>query len=169
MDFTITKDNSGLQQALFRVTHGLYILTAARDGRLNGQCLDALMQVTAVPPRIAIGLGRRSLTHEMITATGLFVVNVLNREDPTRFEKIKHFGLQSGRQVEKFKDTPYELGENGAPIIPDALAFFECRVVPEMTGNLDTHTLFVANVTRAGYGPEGEPLTYAEYRKRTKK
>ena len=67
--FLVARDAAGLNQALFQVTHGLYILTAATGSRLNGQCLDALMQVTNVPPRIAIGVNKRSLTHEMIVAT----------------------------------------------------------------------------------------------------
>jgi len=56
MAFTVVTDAVGLNQALFQVTHGLYILTAASGDRLNGQCLDALMQVTNAPPRVAIGV-----------------------------------------------------------------------------------------------------------------
>ena len=169
MEFEIIKDEKGLQRALYDITHGLYIVTAARGGKLNGQCLDALMQVTSRPPRIAVSMRKTSLTHEMVLETGLFGVNVLCRDEETCYAKIKHFGMQSGRQVDKFKDIPFEVGENGAPLLPDSLAFFECRVIKDMTLDLQTHTLFVAEITRSGFRPEGEPLTYCEYRKRTKK
>lgn len=169
MAFIIMTDPAGLNQALFQVTHGLYILTAASNGRLNGQCLDALMQVTSAPPRIAIGVNKGSLTHEMVATTGRFVVNVLDREDQTCPGKIKHFGLQSGRSANKFAGIPYELGKTGIPILPDAKAFYECRVLPEMTLDLGTHSLFVAVVERAGTRETGEPLTYNEYRKTIKK
>ncbi|HQC51356.1 MAG TPA: flavin reductase [bacterium] len=76
MEFKIVSENSAINQALFQVTHGLYILTSTSGGRLNGQCLDALMQVTSIPPRIAIGVGKRTLTCEMISESGLFVANV---------------------------------------------------------------------------------------------
>ncbi len=169
MAFTVVTDAVGLNQALFAVTHGLYILTTASNDRLNGQCLDALMQVTNAPPRIAIGVGKQSLTHEMIVETGQFVVNVLDREDQRYPEMVKHFGFQSGRAVDKFADIPYADGENGAPILPNAKAFYECRVLPEMTLDLQTHSLFVAAVERAGTQEEGEPLTYNEYRRTIKK
>ena len=164
MAFTVATDSGKLNQALFQVTHGLYILTAASGDRLNGQCLDALMQVTNAPPRIAIGVNKGSLTHEMIAETGQFVVNVLDREDQRCPEVIKHFGFQSGRTVDKFEDIAYELGKTGIPILPNAVAFYECRVLPEMTLDLETHSLFVAEVERAGTREEGKPLTYNEYR-----
>ena len=61
--FELVSDPAGLNRALFEVTHGLYVLTAVRDGRANGQCLDAMMQVTNSPPRVAVGVGKSSLTH----------------------------------------------------------------------------------------------------------
>jgi len=169
MAFTVVTDAVGLNQALFQVTHGLYILTAASGDRLNGQCLDALMQVTNAPPRVAIGVNKGSLTHEMITETGQFVVNVLDKEDPRCPEVIKHFGFQSGRAVNKFEDIAYELSESRIPILPDAVAFYECRALPEVTLDLETHSLFVAAVERAGTREEGKPLTYNEYRETMKK
>lgn len=169
MTFHIVTDPAGLNQALFQITHGLYVVTASSEGRLNGQCLDALMQVTSQPPRIAIGVNKRSLTHEMITTGGRFTVNVLDREDFNCPDKIRLFGFQSGRTVDKFSQVSYELGANGLPILPDAKAFYECRVIPEMTIDLDTHTLFVAFVERGGVREAGEPLTYNEYRKTIRK
>ncbi len=169
MAFTVVTDAVGLNQALFQVTHGLYILTAMSSDRLNGQCLDALMQVTNAPPRIAIGVGKQSLTHEMIAETGQFVVNVLDREDQRCPEMVKHFGFQSGHSVNKFADIPYTVGKNGVPILPNAKAFYECRVLSQMTLDLGTHSLFVAAVERAGTREEGEPLTYNEYRRTIKK
>lgn len=169
MAFTIIKDDKELKQALFDITHGLYIVTAAREGRPNGQCLDALMQVTSRPPRIAISMRKTSLTHEMVESTGLFAVNVICSDDSSCYAKIKHFGTQSGHQVDKFKDVRYENGLNGTPLLPDSLAFFECAVIKDMTLDLGTHTLFVADITRSGFRPEGEPLTYCEYRKNIRK
>ncbi len=169
MDFIIAKDDRNLQQSLFAITHGLYIVTSARRGRFNGQCVDALMQAGSHPPRIALSMRKTSFTHEIISETGFFIVNVLCKEDVSCQEKIKLFGLKSGRQVNKFKDITVMRGENGAPIIPDALAFFECCVVHNMCVDLGSHTLFIGDVTRAGYKTEGDPLTYCEYRKRLKK
>jgi len=169
MTFTYVTDNAGLNQALFRVTHGLYIVTSRDGGRINGQCLDALMQVTNMPPRIAIGVGKQSLTHEMIANSGRFVASVLDREDGSCPEIIRHFGFQSGRKVDKFVDFPHKLTDAGIPYLPDAVAVYECTVIPELTVDLGTHSLFVSSVDRAGTREGGEPLTYNEYRKSIRK
>jgi flavin reductase (DIM6/NTAB) family NADH-FMN oxidoreductase RutF len=167
--FRMATEAAELNQALFQVTHGLYVLTAATPSRANGQCLDALMQVTNVPPRIALGVNQRSLTHEMVAATGRFVVNVLDRENPGSRTLIQHFGFQSGRTVDKFATVPYLAGSAGIPVLPEAKAFYECRVLPEWTLDLGTHTLFVGLVERAGTREAGEPLTYNEYRRTMRK
>ena len=169
MDFKIATESQPINQSLFKVTHGLYILTSAIDGKMNGQCLDALMQVTNQPPRIAIGVGVRTLTHEMIMESGIFVANVIDREDPSCVDKVKHFGFQSGRKVDKFSSCEFIRSECGAPILPNALAYYECKLVKDMTLELGTHTLFVADVVRSGVKDSGEPYTYAEYRKNIKR
>jgi len=90
---------------------------------------------------MTIGVGKRSLTHEMILETGKFVLNALDREDANCLDVVKRFGFQSGRDVDKFADFPYEKSEGGIPILPNAKAFYECTVLPEFTVDLDTHTL----------------------------
>jgi len=167
--FELVTDANGLNRALFQVTHGLYILTAKEGDKINGQCLDALMQVTNAPPRIAIGVGKRSLTHEMIVRSGLFVANVIDREDPLCEAVVRRFGFQSGRNVDKFSDYAYTTSKRGIPILPDAKGFFECTVLPDLTVDLGTHSLFVASVDQAGTHEQGEPFTYNEYRKRMKR
>ena len=165
MAFTFASNPASLSQSLFQITHGLYIVTAKSNGRANGQCLDALMQVTSVPLRVALGVGKRTLTHEMIAATGCLVVSVLDRNDPSSPDVIRRFGFQSGRDVDKFVDFAHETTERGIPYLPNAVAVFALSVLPEFTQDLGTHTLFVASVDRAASRADGEPLTYNEYRK----
>ncbi len=164
MAFSFVIDPAALNQALFKVTHGLYVVTAKRGDKLNGQVLDALMQVTNAPPRIAIGMGKRSLTHEMISETGRFVVSVLDRTDLACTDVIRRFGFQSGRDVDKFAGFPCETLGRGIPYLPTAVAVFEATVLPLLTADLLTHSLFIASIDQAGTRDGGEPLTYNEYR-----
>jgi flavin reductase (DIM6/NTAB) family NADH-FMN oxidoreductase RutF len=123
------------------------------------------MQVTNAPQRVALGVGKRTLTHEMIAATGRLVASVLDRLDPASPDVIRRFGFQSGRDVDKFAGFPHETTERGIPYLPNAVAVFELSVLAEFTQDLGTHTLFVASVDRAARREGGEPLTYNEYRK----
>ena len=163
MAFEIVTKSAGINQACFKITHGLYILTAKNE-KFNGQCIDAVMQVTNMPPRLSIGIGKRSLTSEMIAKNGQFVINVIDRDDPNKMDVVKHFGFQSGRKVDKFADLPFETGELGLPILPDAKAYFECKVIDEMSVDLDTHMLYTASIISAGVSEDGVPFTYTEYR-----
>ncbi len=169
MDFEIATEKPKINQALFQVTHGLYVLTTVFEGKRNGQCLDALMQVTNQPPRIAIGVGKRTLTHDMILQSGVFVANVIDRADSSCIEKVKHFGFQSGRKVDKFSGCEFIDAVNGSPVLPSAKAFYECNLIRGLLQDLGTHTLIVADVVRAGVRASGEPFTYNEYRKLIKK
>jgi hypothetical protein len=45
------------------------------------------------------------------------------------------------------------------------VAVFELSVLPQLTQDLGTHTLYVASVDGAAGREGGEPLTYNEYRK----
>ena len=169
MMFDYTTEHGPMNVALFQVTHGLYILTAKSGDKINGQCIDALMQVTNAPPRVVIGVGNKSLTHDMISETGKFCISVLNRENAACADVVRHFGFQSGRDVDKFASFDHSLSDQGIPYLPEAMAVYDCTVLREKTVDLGTHSLFVASVDRAGTRDEGEPLTYNEYRKTLRK
>ena len=169
MAFDYTAEHGPINVALFQVTHGLYILTAKSGDAINGQCIDALMQVTNAPPCIAIGVGKKSLTHDMISTSGHFCVSVLDRKNPTCADVVRRFGFQSGRDVDKFADFHHTLSDRGIPYLPEAVAVYECTVIPDKTVDLGTHSLFIASVDRAGTREDGEPLTYNEYRKTLRK
>ncbi len=169
MTFIYVTEPGPVNVALFQVTHGLYILTSKSGDKINGQCIDALMQVTNAPPRIVIGVGNKSLTHDMICESGHFCVSVLDRDNPMCGDIVRRFGFQSGRDVDKFTDFDHEVNDQGIPFLPDAVAVFDCIVIPEKTVDLGTHSLFVASVNCAGTREGGEPLTYNEYRKTLRK
>lgn len=169
MDFTTVTEPGPINVALFQVTHGLYILTSKLGDKINGQCIDALMQVTNAPPRIVIGVGNRSLTHDMIRESGKFCVSVLDRGNAACRDIVRRFGFQSGRDVDKFADFDHKRNEHGIPFLPDSVAIYDCTVIPEKTVDLGTHSLFVASVDLAATRDDGEPLTYNEYRKTLRK
>ena len=169
MAFSYVTEPGPINAALFQVTHGLYILTTKNGDRINGQCLDALMQVTNAPPRVVIGVGNKSLTHDVICKSGQFGISVLDRENPACSEVIKRFGFQSGHDVDKFADFVHELSDQGIPFLPDAVAVYTCTVISEKTVDLGTHSLFIASVDSARTRGDGEPLTYNEYRNTLRK
>ena len=52
-------------QALFKLSYGLFVLTAAADGRESGCIINTAGQVTDTPNRISITVNKANLTHEI--------------------------------------------------------------------------------------------------------
>ena len=54
------------------------------------------------PTKLAISVQEENLTRELIEKTGVFNVSTLTEDVP--FETIRHFGMQTGRETDKFAD-----------------------------------------------------------------
>ena len=83
------------------------------------------------------------------------------------FETIKHFGMQSGRDVDKFEylDLPKDL--NGIPYLGwQTCAVISCKVVEQH--ELGSHTLFIGEIEDAQQLSDNAPLTYADYQNHVK-
>ncbi|HUW45552.1 MAG TPA: flavin reductase [Dehalococcoidia bacterium] len=147
-------------KALHNLSYGLYVVASQKQGKLNAQIANTVVQVTSEPPTISVCINKQNLTHEFITESKVFVASVLSQDTPLSF--IGHFGFKSGREVDKLKDVNYKLGEAKAPIVLDhSLAYLEARVINQL--DVGTHTIFIGELVGADVLREGEPMTYAYY------
>lgn len=147
-------------RALFTLSYGVYILSTAHDGKLNGQIINALVQLTGNPVCMAACLHKDNYTTELVEKSGRFAVSVLDESVPLKF--IGVFGFRCGRDFDKFGQCNYKLGEEGLPLVMDySLANIELDVLSAQ--DVFTHKLFVGQVRRASLVKEGYPLTYANY------
>ena len=147
--------------AMFKLSYGLFVLTAKDGEKDNGCIINTVMQVTDVKKRIAIAVNKANYTHDMIKKTGVFNVSVLTTEAP--FKLFKQFGFQSGRDTDKFAEGGAEVRTaNGLRYVPEyANAVISGKVVEEH--EYDTHTLFVAEVTEAAVLSNVPSVTYQYY------
>lgn len=155
-------DEATARAALEKISYGLYVVSSRSGERLNGQCANSVLQVTSRPPRVAVCLNKSNLTHEFVMASKVLAVSILREDD---LEMVRHFGFCSGRDKDKFAGLEYVAGRNGCPVLKGCVAYFEAAVVPEMTVDVGTHTLFVAEVMGGAVADDGEALTYARYRR----
>jgi len=102
----------------------------------------------------------------MIKNTGKLTVSVLTEKTP--FSVYSHFGYQSGKKVDKFEDFEdvtrcangcYRLNRNSS-------AYFCGTVCDSFV--LDTHTMFLVDVTDADIVSTQTPVTYDFYQKYVK-
>lgn len=154
------------EKALFKLSYGLYLLTAREDGRDNGCIINTLTQVTNTPNRLCLAVNKDSLTHDMIARTGLFAASVLSQD--ASFALFQRFGLQSGRDADKFADF------SGAARTEAGLLYLtECAnalVAGKVRDRADlgTHTLFTADLTEARILSQVPSLTYEDYHQKVK-
>ena len=57
-------------KALFKISYGLYVLSAKENGKNNGCIINTLSQVTDNPLRVSVTVNKLNLTHDMIKRTG---------------------------------------------------------------------------------------------------
>ena len=150
---------------MFKISYGLYVLTAKDGEKSNGCIINTLEQVTTTPNKVTIAVNKSNYTHDMILKTGRFNASILSEK--ADFDTFKHFGFQSGRDVDKFSNYPAEISENGIPYITKGTnGFISAEVIS--TVDLGTHTLFVANVTDGKVLSDDSSATYDYYHKHIK-
>lgn len=149
-------------EAFFKLTYGLYVVSSASKGKLNGYVSNTVFQVTAEPPQIAIACSKNNLTTDLIQQSQVFSVSVLEKD--VNADVIGNFGYKSGKEIEKFSNANYISGKNGIPILLDnTIATFECEVVQQL--DVGSHLLFIGKVTESELlKADADPLTYAWYR-----
>lgn len=147
--------------ALFNLTYGLYLLSAKCEGKDNGCIINTAMQVANNPTQIMVSVNRSNYTHYMIDETREFNISVITKE--ADFELFKIFGLQSGREFDKFADfSKVERSKNGLLYLTEASSAFMSVKVTK-TVPLSTHTLFIGELTDADVLSNAAPCTYSYY------
>ncbi|MCM1570173.1 MAG: flavin reductase [Roseburia sp.] len=153
------------KKSMYKLTYGLFILTAKDGDKDNGCIVNTVTQVTTEPNRITVAVNKKNFTHDMIVKTGVFNVSVLSEQ--SQFETYKHWGFQSGRDVDKAAEVTFSRSENGIIYLRDETNAFLSAKVVSMT-DLGTHTLFLADVTDGAVLSDAESVTYSFYQRNIK-
>ena len=153
------------RRAFRDISYGLYIVTSRDQEKMNGQIINTAIQVTSDPPRLAVIINKKNLTHEFITKSRIFAVSVLEEATPLTF--IGPFGFRSGRDIDKFTKVGFKKGVTGCPLVTDhVLSVVEVKVIDQI--DLGTHTIFVGDVVNSEVIKDGRPLTYQYYHENLK-
>ena len=83
--------NTHNQNALFKLSYGLYVLTAREGDKDNGCIINVAPQLTDTPLQMLVSVNKQNYTHDMIARTGLFNVSLLTEHTPMTV--IQHFGF----------------------------------------------------------------------------
>lgn len=154
------------EKTMFKLTYGLFVLTARQGEKDNGCIINTAGQVTAVPNRISIAVNKANYTHDMIMTSEKFNVSILSEE--AKFSTFQRFGFQSGKNVDKFDGfESVKRGDNGIYYITDGTNGYISGTV-ETTVDLGSHTLFIASVDDMEVISEIPSTTYNFYQSHIK-
>ena len=129
--------------ALFTLSYGLYVLTAREGDRDLGCIVNTVTQLTENPTRIAVSVNKQNFTNEVIQRTGVFNVSVLT--EAATMDLFRHFGFQSGRDVDKFAAmhlTAAPAAKLSTVLLEESPVNLECKVTQVIP--LGSHDLFLA-------------------------
>lgn len=153
------------KKAIYNLTYGVFMLSTKDGDTVNGCITNTCMQVANSPTRIAISVLNSNYTCDLIKKSGVFALSLLSED--CSFETIKHFGFQSGRDVNKFEGVQTPVDCNGIPYLGwNTCSVISGKVVEQQ--DLGSHTLFIAEVEDAILINDKKPLTYADYQERVK-
>jgi len=89
-----------------------------------------------------------------VITSGIFAVSILDRAHEFQSDRFSGYGPQPD---EKFTGITHMIAASGAPVLSNALAWFDCHVTEVLeTGD---HQLIIGEVMAIGTGPDtDDPL-----------
>jgi flavin reductase (DIM6/NTAB) family NADH-FMN oxidoreductase RutF len=139
-----------------RLAGGVTIVTSRLGEVRAGLTATSVCSLTAEPPHLIACVHRDADAHGLIIRTCRFAVNVLTLEQQGLAE---HFGgRDDSHGPERFAIGRWQVGRTGMPVLADAAAVFECRLVEVTTAS--THSIFIGEVEAATYVEAAPALVY---------
>lgn len=154
------------KKAMYKLSYGLFVLTAREGEKDNGCIINTAIQAASEPNQLSICVNKANYTHDMIVRTGKFTVSVLSEQ--ADFELFRHFGFQSGRDVDKFADfTDCARGTDGLfYIMKGTNAYISVSVAKAI--DLGSHTMFIGEITDMAVLSDVPSTTYEYYQSHIK-
>lgn len=149
------------KKAMYKLSYGLFVLSSAFEGRDGGCIINTGVQVSSEPNRISIAVNKANFTRELVEKSGKFNLSILS--ESASFDTFRHFGFQSGRDVDKFAAYPdCKRSANGLYYVTAGTNAYISAAV-EQAVDLGSHVLFIAAVEDMEVLSQEPSETYAYY------
>lgn len=137
-----------------QITQGVYVVGVS-DGHTDNAFTAAwIMQASFQPPLLVLSVNPRHSAYAVMIASGVFALSVLKADQAPL---AAHFGRPA--VTNKLADIAWERRRTGAPVLSDALAYFDCRIADRCPAG--DHELVVGSVIDgAVLTPGAAPLRY---------
>ena len=153
-------EERAFRDALGMFATGVTVVTAAGDsGEPVGLTVSSFNSVSLDPPLVLFSIDREALSLAALRRAPGYAVSVLSAD---QIELSRRFASAG---ADKWTGLDLEFGFGGAPLIPGAIAAFECR--PYATHEGGDHEIFVGQVVGHRIAPFAAPLVFfgGQYRR----
>ncbi len=145
-------EKAEFRRALGHFAAGVTVVTTKlATGDIAGITVTAFSSLSLEPPLVLICIDRRARIHDRLEKGGNFAVNMLEESQELLSRRF------ASSEPDPFREIGYHEGSTGAPLLQDALATVECRIVDALPGG--DHTIFIGEVEGSTVR-EGKPLLY---------
>lgn len=149
-------DPRELRRIFGRFATGITVVTAGGD-EPRGMTANSFTSVSLDPPMVLVCVLRDASMHETILEQAGFAISVLSN----RQERVARYFADRNRPrgQGEFDTVAHIRGpQTGAPVLPDALAWFECSLAAVYEGG--DHSIFLGEIVHAGRGPDEDALLF---------
>lgn len=144
-----------LPELLKHINTGVYVIGVSNGEQHHAFTAAWVMQVSFNPLLLAISINPHNYSYKLLQAGGICSVNVLSQQQKAI---AAHFGRND--LADKMAGFIWQQDCTGAPILADALAYFDCRV--SHYADAGDHKIVICEVLSANKLSEGKTLLYAQ-------
>lgn len=149
-------DSAAMRQTMSQWITGVTIVTTEHEGIRYGMTVSSFNSLSLNPPLIALFIGKQHSTLNAIQQSGSFAVNLL-AESQIELGKIFAGIIATD---DRFNGLPLTVAESGAPILPDTLAWIDCKLHTTYDGG--DHMIIVGEVLATAADSTRAPLLYGQ-------
>ncbi len=151
-------DDDAKKTALRMIPYGIYVMTAENDGEIAAATVNWVTQTAFAPPLVVVGAKADSGAYSIAKGAGHFALNMLGKgQQGLAFGFFKPATWDG----DTISGEPFHVGSSGAPILDNAIASVECKIV-EIVERGDHHILvgevIDANVAKQPEGRADEAI-----------
>jgi flavin reductase (DIM6/NTAB) family NADH-FMN oxidoreductase RutF len=145
-------DSKSFRRGCAKFATGIAIASVLdQGGSPHGLTVNSFTSVSAVPPLVLVCIDYSCSVLPIFRKASHYALSVLNEHQQQLSTK---FAI---RGQDRFDGVEWTSGQTGVPLIPGALAHFECKV--NNTVEAGDHAVFIAEVVRLDCH-DGNPLLY---------
>lgn len=146
-------DADSFRHVLGHYPTGVAVITAQTPDGPVGLSMNSFTSLSLQPPLVLFCPAVASSTWPALRSVGQIAINVLSAGQESVSRAF------AARTADRFAGLEWTTGENGAPLLNDALGWLECTVQAEYPAG--DHTVVIAEIERMGvHDAIAEPLVF---------